>query len=170
MPNLTIVTCGAPLAGRAADLTAAAVQDGWQVAYAVTESSRPWLTGIDLSDAGFRSPDQPKRPRPDAVIVLPLTFNTGNKWALGIADNRPLSLLCESLGSGIPIAAVPLVNRALWGHPTWPSHLELLARAGVVLIDPSTGRQGAGPVLSDSVTDLVGSFDPRWLLDALPTS
>lgn len=168
MPNLTIVTCGAPLAARTADLTAAAVADGWQVAYAITESSRPWLTDVDLSDAGFRRPDQPKRPRPDAVVVLPLTFNTGSKWALGIADNRPLSLLCESLGAGLPIAAAPLINTALWGHPAWRRHLDLLIEAGVVLVDPATGDHAARPVTSDSVDDLVAGFEPRWLLEALP--
>lgn len=180
MPNLTIVTCGAPLAARTADLTAAAVQDGWQVAYAVTDSSRAWLDGVDLGDTGFRRPDQPKRPRPDAVVVLPLTFNTGSKWALGIADNRPLSLLCESLGAGLPIATVPLINRPLWNHPAWVRHLDLLTSAGVVLVDPRTGRTttgptdrpggaGVGPVPSDSADSVVTAFDPRWLLDALPT-
>ncbi|SDT11021.1 flavoprotein [Microlunatus soli] len=168
MPHLTIVTCGAPLAARTADLTTAAVDRGWEVAYAVTESSRAWLTDVDLGDSGFRRPDQPKRPRPDAVIVLPLTFNTGSKWALGIADNRPLSLLCESLGAGLPIAAVPLVNRSLWGHPAWAGHLDVLTGAGVVLIDPLTGHRDAGPVTSDHTDGLVASFDPRWLLDALP--
>lgn len=168
MSNLTIVTCGGPLAGRTADLTTAAVDRGWEVAYAVTESSRAWLTDVDLTDSGFRRPDQPKRPRPDAVLVLPLTFNTGSKWALGIADNRPLSLLCESLGAGLPIAAAPLINRSLWGHPAWGHHVEVLTAAGVVLVDPQSGRRAVGPVTSDSVEALVDGFDPAWLLDALP--
>lgn len=112
-------------------------------------------------------PGAPKRPRPDALIVLPLTFNTGSKWALGMADNRPLSLLCETLGAGKPIIAVPLVNADLWGHPAWPTHLDTLTGAGVVMVDPATGERVARPVNSDDVDDLVRRFDPAWLLDPL---
>ncbi|MBO0811217.1 MAG: hypothetical protein J2P23_04135 [Microlunatus sp.] len=167
MPNLGIVVTGAPLASRTADLIEAATAAGWQPSLAITESARPWLDGVDLSDSGFREPGQPKRPRPDAVVVLPLTFNTATKWALGIADNRPLSLLCETLGASKPIAAVPLVNRDLWGHPAWPGHLATLTGAGVVLIDPGTGDRTARPLSADAVDDLVRRFDPAWLLDAL---
>ena len=166
--NLGIVVTGAPLAARTADLIAAATAAGWQTSLAITESARPWLSRVDLSDTGFRDPAAPKRPRPDALIVLPLTFNTGSKWALGMADNRPLSLLCETLGAGKPIVAVPLVNADLWGHPAWPGHLDTLSRAGVVMIDPATGEHRARPQTSDDVGELVRRFDPGWLLAALP--
>jgi hypothetical protein len=46
-----------------------------------------------------------------------MTFNTGNKWAHGIADSQPLSVLAEALGARIPAVAVPFVNRSLAGHP-----------------------------------------------------
>lgn len=168
VPNLGIVVTGAPLAARTADLIEAASTAGWQTSLAITESARFWLDGVDLSDTGFREPGAPKRPRPDALIVLPLTFNTGSKWALGMADNRPLSLLSETLGAGKPIVAVPLVNTDLWGHPAWPDHLDTLSRAGVVMVDPATGEHVARPVVSDDVEELVRRFDHRWLLDALP--
>lgn len=167
MPNLGIVVTGAPLAARTADLIELATATGWQPSLAITESARPWLSGVDLSDTGFRGPGAPKRPRPDALVVLPLTFNTGSKWALGIADNRPLSLLSETLGAGKPIAAVPLVNQDLWGHPAWSGHLDTLVGAGVVMIDPQTGERSARPQTSDNVDDLVRGFDPAWLLAGL---
>ncbi|QGN31552.1 flavoprotein [Microlunatus sp. Gsoil 973] len=167
MRNLGIVVTGAPLAARTADLITTATAAGWQTSLAITESARPWLAGVDLSDTGFREPGAPKRPRPDALCVLPLTFNTGSKWALGIADNRALSLLCETLGAGKPIVAVPLVNQDLWGHPAWPRHLDTLASAGAVMIDPATGDPVARPQVSDDVDDLVRHFDPDWLLAGL---
>jgi hypothetical protein len=167
VPNLGIVVTGAPLAARTADLIATATAAGWQTSLAITESARPWLDGIGLSDTGFRGPGAPKRPRPDALCVLPLTFNTGSKWALGIADNRPLSLLCETLGAGKPIVAVPLINRDLWGHPAWQGHLDTLTGAGVVMIDPATGERSAGPQTTDDVDELVRRFDPGWMLAAL---
>lgn len=165
--NLGIVVTGAPLAARTADLIEAATAAGWQTSLAITESARPWLDGVDLSDTGFREPGARKRPRPDALVVLPLTFNTGSKWALGMADNRPLSLLCETLGAGKPIIAVPLVNADLWGHPAWSTHLGTLTGAGVVMVDPATGEHVARPVISDDVDELVRRFDPAWLLDPL---
>lgn len=167
MPNLGIVVTGAPLAARTADVVAAAAAAGWQTSLAITESARPWLDGVDLSDVGFREPGAPKRPRPDALVVLPLTFNTGSKWALGMADNRPLSLLAETLGAGKPIVAVPMVNRDLWGHPAWPRHLETLAGAGVVMVDPVTGDHLARPLDTDDVAEVVRRFDPGWLLESL---
>jgi phosphopantothenoylcysteine synthetase/decarboxylase len=146
----------------------AARADGWEVALAATRTAESWVGDtVDLSDVGFRNPDQPKRPRPDAVVVLPLTFNTASKWALGLADNRPLSLLCETLGARKPIIAVPMVNESLWMHPAWRSHLDALIGAGVVLLDPATGQTPTRPLQTDSVDDLVAAFDPAWVLDRL---
>jgi len=167
VPNLGIVVTGAPLAARTADVIEAAVAAGWQTSLAITESARPWLDGVDLSDVGYRAPDAPKRPRPDALVVLPLTFNTGSKWALGMADNRPLSLLSETLGAHKPIAVVPMVNRDLWGHPAWPGHVRTLTDAGVVMVDPVTGDHLARPLESDDVAEVVRRFDPAWLLEPL---
>lgn len=146
----------------------AARADGWEVALAATRTAEAWVGDrVDLSDAGFRRPDEPKRPRPDALAVLPLTFNTAAKWALGLADNRPVSLLCEALGAGKPIVAVPMVNEALWQHPAWRGHIDTLIGAGVVLLDPATGRTPARPLPSDDVDTLVARFDPAWILDRL---
>jgi Flavoprotein len=35
---------------------------------------------------------------PDAIIVAPATFNTINKWAVGISDTLALGLLTEAIG------------------------------------------------------------------------
>lgn len=49
-------------------------------------------------------------PEPDAIVVAPVTFNTLNKWALGIAGTLAVGILCEYLGQGAPIVAVPCLN------------------------------------------------------------
>ncbi len=171
MPILTLVLSGAPLAGRAADVIDAARAGGWEVALAATRTAEAWVGDrVDLSDAGFRRPDQPKRPRPDALAVLPLTFNTASKWALGLADNRPVSLLCEALGAGKPVVAVPMVNESLWMHPAWRGHLDTLIGAGVVMLDPATGQTPTRPLATDDVDDLVARFDPAWIVDRLPAT
>ncbi len=94
-----------------------------------------------------------------------MTFNTANKWALGVADTQPLSLLAESLGAGTPIVAVPFVNESLSRHPAWPESLARLAGLGVRILDPNPERPGA---LRSGTGDYVAAqFDPARILIAL---
>ncbi|MEU4511934.1 flavoprotein [Nonomuraea wenchangensis] len=59
----------------------------------------------------FQMPGEGKElSRADAVIAAPMTFNTINKWALGITDNFATSLLCELTGYGVTLVAVPMLK------------------------------------------------------------
>jgi phosphopantothenoylcysteine synthetase/decarboxylase len=177
MPPLALVVTGAPLALRAGDIAKAAVDAGWDVTVVATPASLAWMdrrvvevaTGRPIKDQ-FRSPDVPKPPRPEAVVVCPLTFNSTNKLVGGIADNYATSLLCESLGSRVPMVMAPMVNQLLWGHPVWQQHLAQLTAWDAVLIDVRTGKREVEAVPSGSGQEVVDRFDPRWLLSALPAS
>jgi hypothetical protein len=164
--NLSLVVCGAPLTARAKDVAAALEGAEWVVSVVPTAASRSWLDE-DLSDGDFRRPDEPKPPRPDAVVVCPMTFNTANKWVHGHADNRPLSLLCESLGAGLTMVAVPFVNESLWRHPIWGGTLERLGQAGVRLVDPVNGADAPQPLRSGTGDEVALQFDPGWVVSAL---
>lgn len=171
---LALVVCGAPLAARAQDVAKAAVEAGWEVSVTATAAALPWLDEDVIQRVvgrphrtEFRSPEHPKAPRPPAVIACPITFNSLNKLVLGIADNYATSLLCESLGAGIPMVAVPMVNDRLWGHPTWDSNLAHLANAGVSLVDVRTGESELHPVPSGTGGAVVEAFDPSWVMNAL---
>jgi phosphopantothenoylcysteine synthetase/decarboxylase len=72
--------------------------------------------------------------RADAVIAAPMTFNTINKWALGITDNFATGLLCELTGYGVPIVAVPMLKPALARHLTFQNSLHVLRQMGVTLM------------------------------------
>lgn len=159
MPTVSLVACGAPLASRLDDVAKALDVAGWSVSVMATESAAQWL-GERGQGLGAR--------RPDALAVCPLTFNTANKWLLGLADTRPMSLLCEALGAGIPMVAVPFLNDSLWAHPAVATTLDGLVRAGVRLLDPATGKLGPQPVQSGTGDDVAARFDPAWLVDALP--
>lgn len=163
MSNLSLVVCGAPLARRAYDVAAALTDAGWSVSIIATSAAEPWL-GAGVATT-LRQPEQPKPARPDAIIVCPMTFNTANKWALGIADSQPLSLLAESLGAGISMVAVPFVNEFLAGHPSWSESLARLSRAGVRLVDPAPGHPG--PLRSGTGEHVTARFDPSRLVAAL---
>jgi flavoprotein len=45
--------------------------------------------------------------------VAPVTDNTVNKLALGIADTYALTVLVEAIGRGVSVVIVPFVNTAL---------------------------------------------------------
>jgi hypothetical protein len=158
MARLSIVVCGAPLASRARDLAAAAVAAGWDVSLTVTSAAQHWTKAATK---------EPATRHTDALLVCPLTFNTANKWAQGIADTDWLGVLNESLAAGTPTVAVPMVNETLWRHPAWEGTLDRLASAGVTLVDPSTGGTEARPVPHGSGDNLAERFDPAWVLRLL---
>lgn len=90
------------------------------------------LTGHEVRHQ-FRKPDEPSfEPLGNAVLVAPASFNTVNKWALGINDSLALGLLNEALGRGVPIEVRPYLNDALASHPAYRQALKLLTDAGVV--------------------------------------
>ena len=88
----------------------------------------------------YKRPEEPDvLPRADALVVFPATFNTMNKWTLGISDTLALGLLCEYTGLKMPIVAVPCFRTGggLDGHPAFFRSLQMLKEYGVrVLYEP----------------------------------
>jgi hypothetical protein len=154
---LTLVVCGAPLAARA-DEVRDALSRRWTVSIVVTDAATQW----------FAQPTDDDRPRPETVVVCPLTFNTANKAATGIMDTSAAGVLCDALGTRLSVVAVPMVNDRLWHHPAWGSTLRTLTAAGVRLVDPRSGQLGdLEPVPSGTGPEVVAAFDPTWVLNAL---
>ena len=173
--NVTLIVSGAPLTARVPDLVRALLEAGWTVSVVATPSARPWLDEDAVRDltgapprVEFRDPGQPKQAGvAQAVVVCPATFNTVNKAAGGAADTYALAQLCEALGEGVPVVAVPFVNDKLWGHPAWSHSLAVLQSAGMVLLDVHTGKLGPVAVQSGSGPEVVARFDPAWVVDRL---
>ena len=172
----TLVVCGAPLAERAPEIAAGLVAAGWRVQAVATPSAGSWVDDAVLAAAAgqpvraeHRPVDAPKnRERPDAVVVAPITFNTVGKLAAGIADTYAHSTLCEALGDGVPILAVPMVNNRLWGHPAWARNVRLLTDAGVRWLSIHDGTIGEPqPVMSGTGEDVVKRFEPGWITSQL---
>jgi phosphopantothenoylcysteine synthetase/decarboxylase len=88
----------------------------------------------------YKRPEEPDvLPRADAIVVFPATFNTINKWALGISDTLAVGLLCEYTGLKMPIVAVPCfrTGAGLDEHPAFFRSLQMLRDYGVhVLYEP----------------------------------
>lgn len=174
-PMLYIVSCGAPLARRVGDGIDAARTRGWDVALIPTAASDQWVDHgkveipAERVVTDHRTPDEAKRlPPADAIAVVPLTFNSLNAWATGLASTYPLATLCAALGAGTPTAAVPFAKHDLAGHPAWLASLAVLRYAGVQIVDPTNGALGrAEPIDSGTGDRVADDFRWSWVLDAL---
>ena len=154
MPVLYLVACGAPPTAELLSHPEAIPglqADGWTVCVVCTPTGERFLdSAAAVSIAtGYpirvepRLPGEPDvLPSPDAVLVAPATFNTLNKWALGISDTLALGILNESLGAGLPIAATVWAKEELQKHPTFDAHAQLLFENGVRFIQPDDGDLG----------------------------
>ncbi len=151
---LYVVVCAAPAASRVGKFIGLAQGAGWVVRVIATPMGERFIDTGQLAEmtgdrvrTGFRMPDEPDElPIADAVVVAPATFNTVNKWAAGITDTFATGLLCELMGVGVPILAVPLVKDALARHVAFGRSLDLLRGMGVcVLFDPDALPQERMP-------------------------
>ncbi|AVT36539.1 flavoprotein [Plantactinospora sp. BB1] len=139
-PVLYLVVCAAPPALRIDELIELLLEDGWAVRVIATPTAASWIDREALAQqtgslvrSERRRPDEPDQlPKADAVLVAPATFNTINKWALGINDTLALGILNEALGLGLPILVSPYAKAALTTHPAYDHHVRLLSGAGVM--------------------------------------
>ncbi|GAA3811096.1 flavoprotein [Sphaerisporangium flaviroseum] len=157
-PVLYVIACGGRPAGELPRLVEYMRGEGWTVCVVATPSGTKFidaqrlgtLTGYPVR-SDYKRPEEPDiLPAPDALAVVPATFNTINKWAQGISDTLALGLLNEALGLGLPIISVPWPNVALARHPAFTASIELLRASGVTLIldfgrlpAPDSGAPGA---------------------------
>ena len=141
---LYVISCASRPAQRVADLVTFAQDLGWDVCVVVTPQATKFvdiplleqLTGYPVRSE-YKRPEEPDvLPRADAIIVFPATFNTVNKWVLGISDTLALGLLCEYTGLKMPIVAVPcvLTDSGLDTHPAFPRSIAQLREYGVQVI------------------------------------
>jgi phosphopantothenoylcysteine synthetase/decarboxylase len=145
--TLYIIACASRVASRIDKLIIDAQHAGWNVCVIATPKAvnfidRPALerlTGYPVRN-DYKRPEEPDvLPPADALIAFPATFNTINKWALGISDTLALGLLNEYTGRKKPVLAVPVVttNSGLDSHPAFARSLAQLREYGVaVLYDP----------------------------------
>ena len=142
---LYVLACGAPRARDIRHLVTPAQAAGWTICVAATPSALRFfdiaeieeLTGYPVRSA-YKHPDEPDvLPPADAMIACPVTFNTLNKWALGISDTLVLGLLTEAVGLDLPLVAAPSLNDAQERHPGFGRSVAALREMGVrVLYGP----------------------------------
>jgi hypothetical protein len=146
---LYTIVCAASTAALVPNFVKQAQAKGWKVCVITTPQGTKFLdipllermTGYPIRSEYKRPEESDVLPRADAIVVFPATFNTINKWALGISDTLALGILCEYTGLKIPIVTVPCFRTGggLDGHPAFFRSLHMLNEYGVrVLYEPDT--------------------------------
>ncbi len=172
---LYIVVCGAPPAGEVLRAVGMAHAVGLDAAVVPTPMALRFIDDIAAVEAAttfpvrsdYKKPSDPDvLPLPSAFLVAPLTFNSLNAWAAGLSPTLALGLLNEALGMGVPVTAVPWVNRQLAQHPAAAASMDRLRGAGVEFTSgfahPSSripgpdGRTGKPTYPWDEIEDAVG--------------
>jgi phosphopantothenoylcysteine decarboxylase len=109
-PVLYLMICAAPPAQQIHEFILLLQANRWDVCAIATPQATRWinipllekLTGhIVRTDYKLPGEADPL-PKADAILAMPATFNTINKWAQGIGDTLVTSILCECLGRGTP--------------------------------------------------------------------
>lgn len=140
---LYVIVCAAGPAYHVQDFITPAQTAGWDVCAISTPHAIPFLdvplltkmAGHEVRSEYRLSGTSETLPPCDALEVVAATFNTVNKFALGIADTRALTILCEEFGRGRPILVVPCVNQNhLARHPAFLKSLATLREGGVHIL------------------------------------
>lgn len=159
--TLYLVGCAAPPVRSLEVPIDAAHRDGWDVCVVLTPSAYRWavddtsgeirklrdLTGHPIRYQYKLPSEDDVLPPATAILVAPLTANTLNKWAAGIADTLALGLITEAIGLRVPIVALPHWNEAQSRHPAVNKSIANLRDAGVDLV---FGDRGCAPQKPDS--------------------
>ncbi|MEU4641052.1 flavoprotein [Micromonospora sp. NPDC023814] len=120
--HLQIVVCAAGPAADVTQLITTASQQSWTTAITATPSAHDFidtaalerLTGHPVRSTYRSSPGTRRAlPAANALIIAPVTYNSLNKIALGIADNYAMTTIAELIDRQVPTVVVPFVNAAL---------------------------------------------------------
>jgi len=142
-PVLYLIVCAAPPAQHTTEVLTHLQAAGWDVCVIATPQASLWMDAQVLAKRSghvvrtdYKLPwETDPLPKADAMLVMPATFNTINKWAQGISDTLAVGLLCEALGRGTPpIVAVPCLKMDLVHHPVFKKNITLLRECGVCVL------------------------------------
>jgi phosphopantothenoylcysteine synthetase/decarboxylase len=158
-----LVLSGTTTAARAPDLLRGLVGLGFArvIALATPNAARVIapreladVAGAQVVESYF---DLAIRPRPPRGVVLfaPLSFNSLNKLAHGIADNLALSLVAEAIGRGTPVIVGPSLNAPLLAHPEAQASLAKLRSWGIEIVPPVVTPEGPRLAPTDQLLDAV---------------
>ncbi len=172
---LYVIICASSSAPLAEKLLIQAKTQGWDVCVLTTPQGYAFfdvpvferLIAYPIRSEYKHPKDPDVLPRADALVVFPATFNTVNKWANGISDTLAVGILCEYMGLGYPIIAVPCFRTGggLDGHPAFFRSIDFLRTCGVnVIYEPERyppKNQVPPEVILDTLNEMMHTFSEK---------
>lgn len=166
---LSVIVCGAGPATAIGTFVELARDRGWTVQVIATPAALDFFDQAAIEQqtgnpvkSQYSKPGTPRSAIPEAIIVAPTTYNTINKWALGISDTYALGVLAEITGLDIPIVVLPFVNSALARRAPFQRSVEALRAEGVRIL---LGPGGVEPHPPRTGGNLIGTYPWHLALD-----
>ena len=105
---LYLIVCAAPPAHDIHRFIPELQAAGWDVCVIATPQATRWISLPDLETltghivhTDYKLPGEADPlPKASAILVMPATFNTVNKWAQGIGDTLATSILVNAWDAG----------------------------------------------------------------------
>ncbi len=88
----------------------------------------------------------------DLLLVAPVTANTLNKFASGIADNLLTTLFLSFYPK--PIILAPAMHSQMWENPVVQNNVRELKKRGIKFVGPVKGRLANGKVGIGKMADV----------------
>lgn len=167
---LYLIICAAPPARQMHEFVPVLQAAGWDVCVIATPQATRWINRADLEvltghvvRTDYKLPGEADPlPKANAILVMPATFNTINKWAQGIGDTLASSLLCECLGRGTPpIVLVPCLKMDLVRHPAFSKSIALLGEYGVSILHEPERYPSPLMVPQEEILNTLHSIMPK---------
>ncbi len=166
---LSVIVCGAGPATDIGTFVQLAHERSWTVQVIATPAALDFFDQVAIEKATgnpvrsqYSKPGAPRSQIPHAIMVAPATYNTINKWALGISDTYALGVLAEATGLDVPIVVLPFVNTALASRAPFRRSIEALRAEGVRIL---LGPGGFQPHPPRTGADLIGTYPWHLALD-----
>jgi hypothetical protein len=166
---LSVIVCWAGPATAIGTFVKLALDRNWTVQVIATPAALDFFDQAAIEQqtgnpvrSQYSKPGSPRSQIPDAIIVAPATYNTINKWALGISDTYALGVLAEITGLEVPIVVLPFVNSALASRSPFRHSVESLRAEGVRIL---LGPGGFEPHPPRSGGNLIDTYPWHLALD-----
>jgi phosphopantothenoylcysteine decarboxylase/phosphopantothenate--cysteine ligase len=189
--RVLLIVSGGIAAYKALELVRLLVKEGCGVTSVLTKAGAEFVTPLSLQALSgskiytdlFSLTDESEMGHielsraADLVVVVPASANILAKMAAGIADDLAATLL---LATDKPVLVAPAMNVRMWEHVATQANMAILAKRGVLVVDPDEGPMACGefgpgrlaepPVILAAIARALGGARPLAGKHAIVTS
>jgi phosphopantothenoylcysteine decarboxylase/phosphopantothenate--cysteine ligase len=152
-PRVVLGVCGGIAAYKAVEVCRRLVDAGVHVTPVLTDDATRFVGAVTFSALASepvqRSLWNGADPIPhthlgqsaDLIVVAPATAHTIARYAAGLSDDL---LMATLLATRAPVMVCPAMHTEMWEHASVRENLATLARRGVEIVPPESGRLAGG--------------------------